>query len=302
MEFSGKMVGQAEKNQLLKRYLEVGIKEGLFSDMAGALGHMRRNLVKCAYPQLIGRKIISWAPTNEPSERFPIDNGAIAYTYTEGATTRLSGKKNEVVTISCGILADASEKCTREFIEDATWNTFENFTENVSNSLAAEETKRVISLYEAVSNGDLAGGGALDQNNHLMDWNAVLKLHNAVRGKNLRPTVLVMNEVQLGQLLLDNRFIEYDYLPSSEVDLEQGIVRKVLGMNVQSSTLVPNGTVYAIDTRYAGKMLVRRDITVEDWNDPATGDYGVRATTRFGLGVLRSNAIAKMINVSTSLD
>jgi hypothetical protein len=42
-------------------------------------------------------------------------------------------------------------------------------------------------------------------------------------------------------------------------------------------------------------MLICRDIMVEDWSDPWTGEFGVKATTWFGLGVLRSNAIAKMM-------
>jgi hypothetical protein len=74
-----------------------------------------------------------------------------------------------------------------------------------------------------------------------------------------------------------------------------------MGMKVQTSTLLPNGTAYAVDTRVAGIMLIRRDATVEDWSDPTAGKYGIRATTRFGLGVLRSNAIAKMINIKTTL-
>jgi len=72
-------------------------------------------------------------------------------------------------------------------------------------------------------------------------------------------------------------------------------------MRVQASTLVPNGTAYAIDTRVASVMLLRRDIVVEDWEDIKNGKYGVRATTRFGIGVLRSNAIAKMTNIATTL-
>ena len=31
------------------------------------------------------------------------------------------------------------------------------------------------------------------------------------------------------------------------------------------------------------------------------GKYGLRATTRFGLGILRSNAVAKMTNIKTTL-
>lgn len=183
VKFSEKVVERAEKNPLFKRYLEVGVKEGLFSDMAGALGKMQSRLVKCAYPELIGRKIIEWKPTKEASEKFPIDAGATAYTYTEGATTRLSGKKNEIITISSDVLAEASEVCTREFIEDATWNTFENFAQKVGKSLGVAETEKVLSLYGAVSNGDLAGGSPLNQNNNPMDWDAVLRLHNAVRGR-----------------------------------------------------------------------------------------------------------------------
>jgi hypothetical protein len=83
--------------------------------------------------------------------------------------------------------------------------------------------------------------------------------------------------------------------------MAQGSIGNVLGMSVQASTLVPNGTAYAIDTRVASVMLMRRDVTVEDWEDVKSGKYGVRATTRFGFGILRSNAIAKMTNIKQTL-
>lgn len=107
--------------------------------------------------------------------------------------------------------------------------------------------------------------------------------------------------MQLHQLLNDDKFVHAQYLPSSQTDLENGSIGSVLGMTVQASTMVPNGTAYAIDTRVASAMLLRRDITVEDWQDVKTGKYGVRATTRFGLGILRSNAVAKMTSIKTTL-
>jgi hypothetical protein len=48
-------------------------------------------------------------------------------------------------------------------------------------------------------------------------------------------------------------------------------------------------------------MLIRRDATGEDWSDPRADKYGVKATTRFDLGILRSNAIAKTTNIKTTL-
>ena len=63
-----------------------------------------------------------------------------------------------------------------------------------------------------------------------------------------------------------------------------------------------NAGSYTIGNRVArGIMLICRNAKVEDWSDPTANQYGAKATTRFGLGVLRSNAIAKMTNIKTTL-
>jgi len=285
----------------LKRYCEVGVREGLFSDAVSALGRLHDTLVQAAYPEMISRNIITVRPTTEAMERFPLDEKAVAYRYAEGTTTRLSGKKNSTVDVYTNVLAEASEEWTREFLEDATWNVMDNMVEKVGRALGEEETNKIITLYGAIADADLAGGAPIDQSGAAMNWNGLVKLHNAVRGENWRPTVLAVNEVQLHQLLTDDKFIHAQYLPAGQTDLEQGTVTSVLGMRVQASTLVPNGTAYALDTRVASVMLLRRDVTVEDWEDIKNGEYGVRASTRFGVGILRSKAIAKMTNISTSL-
>jgi hypothetical protein len=48
-------------------------------------------------------------------------------------------------------------------------------------------------------------------------------------------------------------------------------------------------------------MLIRRDVKVDDYSEPMKDRYGFRATTRFGLGILRSDAGAKMTNIKTTL-
>jgi hypothetical protein len=177
----------------------------------------------------------------------------------------------------------------------------DNAVENIGRALGEKETGKILSLYGAIADADLAGGAPIAGGAAALSWNGLLKLHNAVRGENWRPTVLAVHETQLHQLLNDDKFIHAQYLPSAQTNIEQGVVTSVLGMKVQASTLCTNGVAYAIDTRVAAVMLLRRDVTVEDWEDPKTGEYGVRATTRFGLGILRSKAVAKMTNISTSL-
>jgi HK97 family phage major capsid protein len=292
---------KANVHPFLKRYCEVGVREGLFSDAVSALGRLHDTLVQAAYPEMIGRSIITVRPTTEAMERFPLDEKAVAYRYAEGAATRLSGKKNSTVDVYTNVLSEASEEWTREFLEDATWNVMDSMVEKVGRALGEEETNTIVALYGAVADADLAGGAPINQGGAAMNWNGLVKLHNAVRSENWKPTVLAVNEVQLHQLLTDDKFIHAQYLPAGQTDLEQGTVTSVLGMRVQASTLVPNGVAYAVDTRVASVMLLRRDITVEDWEDIKNGKYGVRATTRFGVGILRSKAIAKMTNISTTL-
>ncbi|MBC7129935.1 hypothetical protein H5T51_01775, partial [Candidatus Bathyarchaeota archaeon] len=231
-----KLKERAAAHPWFKRYFEVGVKEGLFSDMVGALGRMHDTLVAAAYPELIGRQIINVRPTTEPLERFPLDSDAVGYVYAEGAVTRLSGKKVSTVDVQTNILAESSEEWTREFAEDATWNVMEHMIEKVGRGLGIVETQKVLALYGAIADADLAGGDALDNGGGVMAWADIVELHNAVRGENFKPDVLVLNEVQLHQLLNDEKFINAQYLPSGETDLAQGVVTSVLGMKVVAST------------------------------------------------------------------
>jgi HK97 family phage major capsid protein len=293
---------KATVHPFLKRYCEVGVREGLFSDSVGAIGRLHDTLVQAAYPEMIGRGIITVRPTTQPMERFPLDEKAVAYRYAEGAATRLSGKKNDTADVYTNITAESSEEWTREFLEDATWNVMDMMSAKVGKALGEEETNRILALYGTIADEDLAGGEPIDHDGAAMNWNGLTKLHAAIKKENWKPTVLALNETQLHQLFADDKFIHAQYLPAGQTDLEQGSIGTVLGMRVHASTLVPDGTAYALDTTVASVMLLRRDITVEDWEDIKNGKYGVRATTRFGVGVLRSKAIAKMTNISTSLE
>ena len=51
-----------------------------------------------------------------------------------------------------------------------------------------------------------------------------------------------------------------------------------------------------------GHLRKSGDATADDYSDQVVGKYGLKATTRFGLGILRSNAIAKMTNIKTTME
>ena len=289
------------EHPFMKRYAQVGLKEGFFSDMAGALGSMHDTLVPAAWPEQIGRQIIDVRPSSEAMERFPIDAGAVAYKYAEGALTRLSGKKASTVDINTDILAGSADEWTREYLEDATWNVMDKAVENVGNALGVNETELIIALYHGIAAADLATGADLAGGGTVMSWTKLLSLWHALKSVYRRPIVFAMNDMQMAQLLNDSTFVNAQYLQAANTDLEQGVVSGALGAKIVSSSLILNGEVFAIDTRVASIMLLRRDVAVEDWEDIKNGKYGIRATTRFGIGVLRANAVARMTSVKTTI-
>ena len=174
--------------------------------------------------------------------------------------------------------------------------------EKVGRALAKKKPTRYLALYGAVADADLAGGAPINQGNAAMNWDWLVKLHDAVRSRKLATNSFgsKRNATTSVAERMTSSFMHSICLRSKQT-WSKATVTSVLGMRVQASTLVPNGTAYAVDTRVASVMLLRRDITVEDWEDIKNGKYGVRATTRFGIGVLRSNAIAKMTNIATTL-
>jgi hypothetical protein len=176
-----------------------------------------------------------------------------------------------------------------------------NMVEKVGRALAKDETQRILALYAAVANADLAGGAEIAGGGAVLSWALALGAHNAVENANFSPNVFVANTLGKHQLLNDDKFVKAVYLPSEATDIEHGSIGNVLGMSTQFSSLATNTLAYAIDTRIAAVMLLRRDVTVEDWYDAKSGKYGVRATTRFGLGVLRSTGISRVSNIKTTL-
>ena len=70
MDPSDEMRKRIEENLFCQRYRDLGVKECLFSDMVAAVGHLKQQIVQLAYPEFIGREIITVEQTKEAVEGF----------------------------------------------------------------------------------------------------------------------------------------------------------------------------------------------------------------------------------------
>jgi len=295
------MAQRVQRNPFFQRYTQKGIQEGVLSDQAQALGRMHDVVIEAAKPALIGREIIWVRPTSEALERFPKAKKGKAYVMAESGKVYMVGERYDRVDVSTNVIVKAGAEWTQEFLEDATWNVMDRQVAECGRTVAELETERILSLYGAIANADLAGGAPLAGGGTAMDWAKVTALWDAVINEDFSAKVLVLHPRQVTQLWRDDKFINSLYWGEG-VDVRRGVLAETyLGMRIVSSTKCTNGVAYAIDTDIAAVMLVRRDIQTQDYEDPKGGIYGVVANERIGLGVLQSKGVAKMTNIATAL-
>ena len=294
----------AYKNPFCLAYLKTGMREGILSDMAGALGRIHDTVIEAAKPNMISRQIIDVRTTTEALERFPRAKKSVAYVASEGGTVRIHGERYDTVDIQTNIIIKDGVEWTREFAEDAKWNVLNRQLEELGRSIAEKETERVLNLYNAITAGDLAGGGKLGGTNSDFSWNKLVQMWNVIEGEDFHPDTMFMRPMQVSELFTATEFINSQYLPSSEVELTRGLIGQALTMKLYKSSLVPQDTgqtgynqVFAVDKSTASIMLLRRDLATETYEDPKNGVYGIVASERLGLGVLRSKGVAVMNNM-----
>lgn len=283
---------KAKSNPFISRYQSQLMREGILSDMAGALGRMHDVVIDAAKPALIGREIIWVMPTTETLVRFPRAKLGKAKRTAELSETWIHPEKKDTVDVKADIEIRAGAEWAKKYVEDANWNVMERQAAEIGRACSDLETERILALYDGISAGNLAGGAEISGAGTL-NWAGVVSFWNAIKNENFNAKVLAINPTQASDLWQDDKFIHSFYF-GEQVDVLRGVLgQSYLGMKIVVSTKVTNGTVYAIDTDVATVMLLRREILTEPFENPRDDRYGVVASERIGLGVLRSKAVAR---------
>lgn len=291
-------IEEAKRSTFLRRLTKVGIQEGLFSDMAGALGAIHAKVVEAARPKLIGRDIISVVETTEALERFYKAKLAKAYVVGETEPPEVP-ERMETQDVKCTIEIASKAEFSRTFIEDASWSVLARAAEEHARAVAQLETEKVLALYNAIADADLATGATIATNEGAsFAWTDLAKLWNAVQREDFEPSALAIKTRELEGLVQQTQMIQSLYY-APETAVRRGVFELPhLGMKIVHSSLVPavdatHNTKFAIDVENAAVMLLRRDITTEPFENPGKLRSGIIVSERIGLDVLRSKGVAK---------
>jgi len=284
------MIGNAGKNPLFSKIL----KEGLYTDVAGALGAVHDAVWPAAWENAIGRELIKVIPTTKALERFPKEIKAVAYETGE-APPMGTGGRAEMTDVQANIEISAKKEWSQGYIEDASWNVLAYQLGGIGRALAKKESQKIIATYNAITAGSLATGGEITITDNAPTWAQVVDLVSAVAEADFVPEVVAMNAPEFGYMFNHDQFISSLYLPHGRSDIRKGVIyHSGLGVKFVRSTLISKSL--CIDTNAAGVFLLRREVNTKSYENPGKNMFGAQGNERYGCGILRAAGVARGTN------
>jgi len=287
-------VEKAKENTFFKHLM----KEYLLSDVAPLLGEVQRRVLEGAYSANIARQLAWVIETNQPKVRaYKLAKGA-AGRVVEGAPPALLGPKPEYVDIDVNIELGVRVAVSRSFLEDSPPGILERMSYDAGMAVAEAELTEFEAHIDAITESTLAGGAAQSPGTGTkFVFTDYLKLLKVVDAGNYYKVgsrmVCVMNPESLyDALLADALWIDSRYRTSVELNLPGAVAQDIFGVTFFRSNIIDSGDVWLLNADYGIGMALRRDLTIDPFEDSRQTGFDV--TERFGFKTLVSKAIAKM--------
>ena len=270
------------------------MKEAVLSDMSQALGRVHEVAIEAAKKMAVGREIIWVLPTDQPLQRIYLAKRGSVVRVGETGGLEMGERFTKVdIEVDREYVYDAC--FTRSYIEDVPFPVLERAVADGAQLLEEQLTKDILSLYEGVAAADLAGGGEISAAAAgTLSWADIVAGWNAVRKEGWNPDTIVMHPDQYADLWNDDKFIHSFYF-GELADVRRGILGETyLGMKIVVTDLATPTKVHILDSKVAGVCLMRRDILTQPYEIPKDMREGVLLSIRYGLGTLRTTAIARI--------
>jgi len=283
-------VGKARGNVLFQRTM----KEYVLSDVSQALGKVYDLAVEAAKKRAVGRDIIRVVATANPKVRFYLSKRGAVWRISEGPPMQ-TPEHFDAVDVNVNYEYGYDALFSQAYLEDVPFNVIEGAVQDAAQLLEEQLTKDAVALYEGIAAGDLAGGAEISATSAgTLAWADLVKAWNAVRKAGYKPDVAMVHSDQVADLWSDDKFIHSFYF-GERVDVGRGLLGETyLGFRIVETDLCTAAKVHLIDTSKAAVLLLRRDILTQPYEERLS--QGVVCTIRYGLGTLRKDAVARIVN------
>jgi len=288
--FSGKPISQMQTDL----YQKVGeliktnrLHEVLLSDVSQATAKVLDVIWEAAKPNLVGRELAVVVAQDVPILKVPRAKLSKAYEVAEGAEIPVGTEDYDSVTLTPKKYG-VRPLISREMVEDAEWDIIEYQLAEAGRAMADLETEKIITQMTSDAGNTVAAGTS-----GTLAYNDVVNILKECLTDNFTPDALAVHPSELADLLKDTA-IQKAMEWGGPAVAPSGKVANLLGMKVLVSTKVSSGTALVVDSKHAGVLFIRRDITAEDYEDPVKDLAGVAVTSRRAYATLRTDAIGKI--------
>ena len=279
---------KAKGNALIRRVM----KEYVLSDVSGALGIVHDVAIEAAKKMAVGRDIIWMVPVPQPLVRLYLSQRGAVWRISEGPPPQTPERyttKDIQVTYEYGYDALFSQA----YLEDIPFNVIQRAIQDAAQLIEEKLTNDIVTLYEGISAGNLAGGAEISAASAgTLAWADLVAAWTAVKKAGYNADVALVHPDQIADLWSDDKFIHSFYF-GDKVDVERGILGQTyLGFKIVETDLCTATKAHLIDTTKAAACLLRRDILTQPYQERLS--QGVVSTIRYGLGALREDAVARI--------
>jgi len=284
------MIRRAEINPFFQRAL----KEGLYADMSQALGEVHSVVIEAAKKMAVGRDIMWIVPTRQPLVRFYLAKRGKAWRI--GETKPLAvGERFSKTDLELKYEYAYAAEWTKDYLEDVPFNVLQRNVADIGQILEEQLTTDIKTLYEAVAAGNLASGAEISaETANKLAWADLVNARQAIVKEGFKPDVAIVHPDQIADLWKDDKFIHGFYF-GEKVDVERGVLGTTyLGFKIVECDIFTATKVHMLDTRYAAACILRRDLLTEPYENPAELTSGVIGSMRYGMGTLRTKALARI--------
>lgn len=221
----------------------------------------------------------------------------------EGATMVTdveSYTKRTITPIKYGCIVSMSH----EIKEDANWDLMKRNLRRAGTQAGLQEDSLVFTAFNDSTYGfssATSGAGnshAVTSQGTEMSVYDIAAMMKVIEEDDYVPNVLVVHPTQTSELRQIDTFVEADKV-GSDVAFQKGFVGKIFGMDVVRTTKAwvdqtSSQYAWALDTREAGMLVVRRPLTVRAFEIPERDAVAAAVSFRAEAGVLAPKAGAKL--------
>jgi N4-gp56 family major capsid protein len=144
--------------------------------------------------------------------------------------------------------------------------------------------------------------GAVDVNTAgQLKYEDITAMGTLIRSAKRSPNFMVLNPEEMADLIKDNRFIDAAAYGSAE-PLLTGEVGKVGAMKLLTTTNIPAGVVFCVDSTRAAYLVIKRNVDLKRWDNPQTDAVELYFYFEYAPKVVNGECIAIVYGCESNAD